>query len=92
VFVCGNGHRFASDAAGLIDFTGFAAEPASAPEAPIDPVPEIPSAATTVGRPLWLRHLRRGALLGLSLFYAAFLATLVPLALAVRLFHQPFRD
>jgi SAM-dependent methyltransferase len=92
VLVCANGHRFARDAAGLIDFTGFAAAPASAPEAPIDPVPEIPSAAPTVGRPLWLRHLRRGTLLGLSLFYTGFLLLLTPLALAVSLVHQPFRD
>jgi 2-polyprenyl-3-methyl-5-hydroxy-6-metoxy-1,4-benzoquinol methylase len=88
MLVCGNGHRFAHNAAGLVDFTGLAAEPASAPEAPIDPVPEIP----TVGRPLWLRQLRRGTLLGLSLFYAGFLLVLAPLALAVSLVHQPFRE
>jgi 2-polyprenyl-3-methyl-5-hydroxy-6-metoxy-1,4-benzoquinol methylase len=92
VFVCGNDHRFGRDSAGLIDFTGFAAEPVAVPEAPVDSPPAIPSSATTVGRPLWLRHLRRGALMGLSLFYAGFLLLLTPLALAVGLFHQPFRD
>jgi len=91
MFVCANGHRFARNAAGLVDFTGLAAEPAAVAEVPTDPAPEIPSAATTVGRPPWLRYLRRGALLGLSLFYAAFLLAWVPLALAVGLFHQPFR-
>jgi ubiquinone/menaquinone biosynthesis C-methylase UbiE len=92
MFVCANGHRFARNAAGLVDFTGLAAEPAAVVEGHTDPAPKIPSAATTVGRPLWLRYLRRGALLGLSLFYAAFLMALVPLALIVRLFHQPFRQ
>lgn len=91
VFVCGNGHRFARDAAGLIDFTGFAAEPAAVAEGSPKPVPEI-SSATPAGRPPWIRHLRRGALLGLSLFYAGFLLLLAPLALAVGPFHQPFRD
>jgi 2-polyprenyl-3-methyl-5-hydroxy-6-metoxy-1,4-benzoquinol methylase len=91
LLVCANGHRFARNAAGLVDFTGIAAAPAAPAEGPTDPAPEIASAAT-VGRPAWLRYLRRGTLLGLSLFYAAFLAALVPLALAVGLFHQPFRD
>ena len=92
MFVCGNGHRFARNAAGLLDFTGLAAEPTAVPEAPMHSAPAISPATTTVGRPLWLRHLRRGALLGLSLFYAGFLLLLTPLALAVGLFHQPFRD
>ena len=92
VLVCANGHRFARDAAGLVDFTGLEAEPAVVAEGSADPAPEIPPATTTAGRPLWLRYLRRKALLGLSLFYAAFLAALVPLALVVRLFHQPFRQ
>ena len=87
----GNSHRFARNSAGPVDVTGLAAEPAAVAERPTEPVSEIPS-ATTVGRPRWVRRLRRGALLGLSLFYAAFLAALVPLALAVGLFHQPFRN
>jgi SAM-dependent methyltransferase len=91
LLVCANGHRFARNAAGLVDFTALAAEPAAVAEGSPDPAPEITS-ATTVGRPPWLRYARRGALFGLSLFYAAFLAVLVPLALAVGLFHQPFRD
>jgi hypothetical protein len=91
LLVCSNGHRFARNAAGLVDFTGLAAEPAAVAEGSPDPAPEIAS-ATTVGRPAWLRYLRRRALLGLSLFYAGFLLSLAPLALAVRLFHQPFRD
>jgi ubiquinone/menaquinone biosynthesis C-methylase UbiE len=90
MFVCANGHRFARNAAGLVDFTGLAAEPAAVVEGHTDPASEIAS-VTTGGRPAWLRYLRRGALLGLSLFYAAFLMALVPLALAVGLFHQPFR-
>jgi hypothetical protein len=48
-------------------------------------VPFVPA-----GRPEWLRRLRRGALFGLSVFYAGFLVALVPLALTVGLFHQPF--
>jgi SAM-dependent methyltransferase len=90
LFVCGNGHRFARDAEGLVDFTGLASEPAAVAERPTDPAPGIAS-ATPSGRPTWLRYLRRGALLGLSLFYAGFLLALVPLAVGVGLFHQPFR-
>ena len=90
LFVCGNGHRFARNTAGLVDFTGFAAEPAAVAEGSPDPISEIPS-FTPAGRSRWVRYLRRGALLGLSLFYAGFLLALVPLAFAVGLFHQPFR-
>jgi hypothetical protein len=87
MLVCGNGHRFARNAAGLVDFTGLAAEPA---EGSPDPISEIPS-FMPAGRSRWVRYLRRSALLGLSLFYAGFLLALVPLAYAVGLFHQPFR-
>ena len=90
MLVCGNGHRFACNAAGLVDFTGLAAEPAAVAEGSPDPISEIPS-FTPAGRSRWVRYLRRGALLGLSLFYAGFLLALVPLAYAVGLFHQPFR-
>jgi SAM-dependent methyltransferase len=90
MLVCGNGHRFARDAAGLVDFTGLAAEPAAVAEGSTDPISEIPSFAPA-GRSQWVRYLRRGALLGLSLFYAGFLLALVPLAFAVGRFHQPFR-
>lgn len=90
MLVCGNGHRFARNAAGLVDFTGLAAEPAAAAKGSPDPISEIPS-FTPAGRSRWVRYLRRGALLGLSLFYAGFLLALVPLAYAVGLFHQPFR-
>jgi 2-polyprenyl-3-methyl-5-hydroxy-6-metoxy-1,4-benzoquinol methylase len=57
---------------------------------PADPASKMPSVARA-GRPRWLRYLRRGTLLGLSLFYAGFLLLLAPLALAVSVFHQPFR-
>jgi 2-polyprenyl-3-methyl-5-hydroxy-6-metoxy-1,4-benzoquinol methylase len=90
ILVCGNGHRFARNAAGLVDFTGLAAEPTVVAEGSTDPISEIPS-FTPAGRSRWVRCLRRGTLLGLSLFYAGFLVALVPLAFAVGLFHQPFR-
>jgi hypothetical protein len=57
---------------------------------PADPASEMPS-ATPAGRPRWVRYLRRGTLLGLNLFYTGFLLLLTPLALAVSVFHQPFR-
>ena len=90
MLVCGNGHRFARNAAGLVDFTGLAAEPAAVAEGSPDPISEIPS-FTPAGRSRWVRYLRRGALLGLSLFYAGLLLALIPLAFAVGLFHQPLR-
>lgn len=84
---CGNGHRFARDAVGLVDFSALA--PAVVVRSAAGSAPEAPAPAPA-GRPEWLRRLRRGALLGLSAFYAGFLLALVPLALAVGLFHQPF--
>jgi SAM-dependent methyltransferase len=91
VIVCGSGHRFARNAAGLLDFTGLAIEPAARAEGPSDPTPGVRYEIASIGRPAWLRYLRRATLLGLSLFYTGFLLVLAPLALAVSLFHQPFR-
>jgi SAM-dependent methyltransferase len=87
LFVCSHGHRFARNAAGLVDFTGLAAEPTAVAPGLADPASKMPPA----GRPRWVRYLRRSTLLGLSLFYAGFLLLLTPLALAVSVFHQPFR-
>ncbi len=91
LLVCDNGHLFGRDTAGLVDFTGFACEPVTAAEGSGNPAPEVQFVGAAAGRPLLLRRLRRGALLGLSLFYAGLLVLLAPLALAVSLFHQPFR-
>jgi len=71
---------------GLVDFSALA--PAVVVRSAAGSAPEAPAPAPA-GRPEWLRRLRRGALLGLSAFYAGFLLALVPLALAVGLFHQP---
>jgi ubiquinone/menaquinone biosynthesis C-methylase UbiE len=88
--LCGNGHRFARNTVGLVDFSALAPE-AAAPHNPAGSAMEVPP-AVPAPRPEWLRRVRRGILLGLSVFYAGFLLTLAPLALAVGLFHQPFRQ
>jgi ubiquinone/menaquinone biosynthesis C-methylase UbiE len=89
--VCGSGHRFARNSSGLIDFTTPAHEPNEAAPSATD-LGADPSVAPPAARPEWIRRLRRGTLLGLSVFYAAILLALTPLALLVGFFHQPFRD
>ncbi|MBV8089742.1 MAG: methyltransferase domain-containing protein [Alphaproteobacteria bacterium] len=88
--VCPRNHRFARNAAGVVDFTTLAPESAVTAEHSSDPAPGLPS-ATGIRRLALLRSLRIGTLLGLSLLYTGFLLQLIPLGLAVSLFHQPFR-
>jgi ubiquinone/menaquinone biosynthesis C-methylase UbiE len=88
--VCGNGHRFARTAIGVIDFTTLVHESNEMAPSAMDPAME-PSFARPTARPEWLRRLRRAMLLALSVCYAAILLALVPLALAVGWFRQPFQ-
>jgi 2-polyprenyl-3-methyl-5-hydroxy-6-metoxy-1,4-benzoquinol methylase len=93
--LCANGHRFARNALGLVDFSALAPEPAvAAPHNPGGAAPEVPvlPVSAPARRPEWLRRARRSVLLGLSVFYSGFLLALIPLALVVGSFHQPFRQ
>jgi hypothetical protein len=77
--VCRDGHRFARNASGLIDFTAVRAPGDAEVEAARQPT-----------RRVWTRRLRRWVLGAGCLVYVAFLAALVPLGLALGRFHQPF--
>jgi 2-polyprenyl-3-methyl-5-hydroxy-6-metoxy-1,4-benzoquinol methylase len=91
IVVCiGGSHRFARSADTIVNFTVMAPEPA--PPAAEPSIGQVPPAAPGAppGRPEWLRRLRRGALLALSVFYAGFLLLLAPLGFAVGRFYQPF--
>jgi SAM-dependent methyltransferase len=77
--VCRDGHRFARNTSGLIDFTAVRALGDAEVEAAGQPT-----------RGAWTRRLRRWALGAGCLVYVAFLAALVPLGLALGRFHQPF--
>jgi ubiquinone/menaquinone biosynthesis C-methylase UbiE len=86
--VCGQGHRFARNRVGMIDFTALASE--IAPNA--SAATGVLSAATRqVHRSTWSRRWRRVALLVLSVGYAGYLLLLAPLGLSVAMFYQPFR-
>jgi hypothetical protein len=77
--VCREGHRFARNTSGLIDFTAVRALGDVEVEAARQPT-----------RRAWTRRLRRWVLGAGCLVYVAFLAALVPLGLALGRFHQPF--
>ena len=91
--VCGNGHRFARNRLGLVDFSALAPEtaPALASEPTTAPPGMMPAIEEPPGRRGWVRRLRRAVLFGFSLFYAAFLLVLAPLGLILGRFRQPFR-
>ena len=85
---CGEGHRFARNSVGLVDFTSLAPEPSAADAA----VAEASVGATRQARrSAFSRRARRLALLGLSIGYAGFLLLLLPLGMILGLFHQPFQ-
>ena len=81
---CGNGHRFARNRAGLIDFSALV------PEANPRPV-MLDGVAVSACPSRSKRRGRRLALLALSAGYAGFLLLVLPLGMIVGLFHQPFR-
>ena len=91
--VCGNGHRFANNGLGLVDFSALAPEtaPASAPEPAAAPAAMPAIDKPPQGRRGWVRRLRRAALFGFSLGYAAFLVALAPLGLILGRFRRPFQ-
>jgi len=79
-----------ADPAGLIDFMAVSTKTGSTVEDAAEPGSVSLPAAASTERPPLRRRLRRGALLGLSLVYAGFLALLAPVGLAVSRFYQPF--
>jgi SAM-dependent methyltransferase len=90
--VCRNGHRFARNGLGLVDFSALARETAPTPVAePAATPPAIPAIEKPPqGRRGWVRRLRRAVLFGFSLGYAAFLVALAPLGLILGRFRRPF--
>lgn len=87
--LCGDGHRFARNRHGLIDFTAIAPE--------IDVEANAPPAASSdiaapIRRSVRSRRWRRRALLVMSAGYAGLLLLLLPLGLIVGMFYQPFRE
>jgi hypothetical protein len=88
--VCGEGHRFARNRIGIIDFTTLAPEIAS--DAGIGGgTPDLPAVSPQPARSIHSGHWRRRALLALSAFYAGFLLLLAPSGVIVGRFYQPFR-
>jgi hypothetical protein len=86
--VCGQGHRFARNRIGIIDFTTLA------PETALDVAQaEIPADAATPQAPRAARsgRWRRQALIVLSALYAGFLLLLAPVGAIVGTSYQPFR-
>ena len=82
---CGNGHRFARDRSGLVDFTAtVSAGEADAAVAMAD----APEPAAQLG---WGRRLRRLVMAAGCIPYIGFLGILVPFGLVFGQFHQPFR-
>jgi SAM-dependent methyltransferase len=85
--VCGGGHRFSRNAAGLVDFTAIAPQLQAATRPVTGGLADV---AAPVARASRLRRARRVALFGFSVVYAAFLLLLLPLGVILRQFRQPF--
>lgn len=82
------GHRFARNRIGIVDFTALAPEIATDASA-VTGAPEV--ATPQVRRSIWSRRWRRLALLVLSIGYAGFLLLLAPFGMIMGWFYQPFR-
>jgi SAM-dependent methyltransferase len=87
--LCGDGHRFARNRHGLIDFTAIA------PEIDVE-ASALPVASSDIAAPIHRsvrsRRWRRRALVVTSAGYAGLLLLLLPLGLIVGTFYQPFRE